>query len=490
MDSAALTFLCAFVYATIFSRLNSSIKTLARKTNKTKLLEIKSIWDRDNKKRKTPSSCSPPSVATGNNGGVSSLMKVIQHVIVPQSSDVDRMIAVTLHESSHNEFPCWDISNNDEITGILPSKCVQICFFLGAVRDMHKNENRILRQCCDQNQIPLLRIRFGPVSEFTSKILSVLSYHTSNHPRLPLGCERIIARNQHPKIDATAESIMATHPTILQFLCHVPIAAHAVTTSLSHRHRIMWCMVRCTVTCLWRSRLAGAKNHHDETASANHPPPPINRLSFIFNDGIVLTLDQNDLVVDMASNHQAAPSEYQILATIRKKLDAKQTQINDTLLTDRLIPSALHQSIFYDTNQNHMYTPSICIDFLVAKDTSEHDFYFYKSMDHRNTSNRKARLTSESVSQVIAICISIRSDSESTLRSIQHEIHQAITDACEVNATKEKFIRISGHRIINMDDCVDEEGATITMIQHLTYQGRLFNLCCQIAAHDLQKVST
>ena len=424
-------------------------------------------------------------------------MKVIQHILVPQSSDIDRVIAATLHESSNNEFPCWDDSNDNESTGNMSSKCVQICFFLGAVRDMHKNENRILRQCCDQNQVPLLRIRFGPVSEFTSKILSVLSYHTSNHPRIPLGCERIITRNQHQLIDATANSNTATDPTILQFICHVPIVAHAVTTSLSHRHRIMWCMVRCTVTCLWRSRVAGAKNNHDGSASANHPPPPIIRLSFIFNDGIVLTLDQNDLVGDMASSHQAAPSEYQILATIRKKLDAKQTQIRDTSPADRLIPSALHQSIFYDANQN-MYTPSICIDFIVAKDTSEHDCYFYKSIDHRNTSNMKARLPSESSSQVVAICISIRADpshsvsvstdSESTLRSIKSKIHQAITDACEVNVTKEKFIRISGHRIINMDDCVDEEGATITMIQHLTYQGRLFNLCYKVAAHSLQKV--
>ena len=339
---------------------------------------------------------SPPAVANDNSSP--SLMSVIQQILQPESLDVEKVIAVTLHESSDNEFPCWDDDDNiDSRVDTVSAKAIQVCFFLGAVRDMYKNENRILRQICDQNLVPLLRVRFGPVSEFTSKILSVLSYHASNHLRVKLGCERTIARNQRSMNETTTESIATVDPTLLHFICHVPISADAVTTALNHRTRLMWCLVRCTVTSLWRSKLAGGKS----TASLH--PPPTNRLSLLFNDGIVLTLDQNDLVIDMASNHQAAPSEYQVLAAIRKKLDKLQEQFRDTKQGDRLHSSTLHHALFYDTNQNRWHCPSICIDLMIQKDPSGCDFYFYKPMDHQERSKLKASTKSKPLTQTIAI---------------------------------------------------------------------------------------
>jgi hypothetical protein len=470
--------------------------------NKTKLLEIKRIWDLDhaNKKRKVSSisstlstdiatsmtSTSPPSVANDNSSP--SLVSVIQHILQPESLDVEKVIAVTLHESSDNEFPCWDDDDNmDSRVDTMFAKPIQVCFFLGAVRDMYKNENRMLRQICDQNHVPLLRVRFGPVSEFTSKILSVLSYH-ANHLRVKLGCERTLARNQRSMNDTTTESIMTVDPTLLHFICHVPISTDAVTTALSNRTRLMWCLVRCTVTSLWRSKLAGGKN------TASRHPPPTNRLSLLFNDGIVLTLDQNDLVVDMASNHQAAPSEYQVLAAIRKKLDKLQEQFRDTKQGDRLSSSTLQHALFYDTNQNHWHCPSICIDLMIQIDPSECDFSFYKPMDHQERSKLKASTKSKALTQTIAICISLRSDTDPSINpdkiealgSMRSKIYQAIMDTCEISKKKEPLLQISGHPLINLDGCVDEEGASITMIQHLAYQGRLINLCHQIAKHDLQ----
>ena len=56
-------------------------------------------------------------------------------------------------------------------------------------------------------------------------------------------------------------------------------------------------------------------------------------------------------------------------------------------------------------------------------------------------------------------------------------------------SNEETLIRISGHQLLNMDDCVDEEGASITMIQHLAYQGRLVIVCHQIAKYDTQKMN-
>ena len=489
-------------------RLNSSIETLARKTNKTKLLEIKRIWDieNDSKKRKISSISSSPSevIATPSssitrntntsvpNGEFSfSLQSFVQHIIQPQSTDVDKVIAVTLHESSQNEFPCWDDDEDDN--GIPDKKSVQICFFLGAVRDMYKNENRTLRQVCDQNHVPLLRIRFGPVSEFTSKILSVLSYHTSNHPRIQLGCDRIIVRNQRQTNDANTasnEARIGTDPTLLHFICHIPTTSGEVTTNLSHRNRIMWCMVRCTVTCLWRSRLASGKNKEDNNSTTTHHVPPKNRLSFIFNDGIVLTIDQNDLVVDMAANHQAAPSEYQILATIRKKLDTVQSQVPETKQGDRLLPSTLHNSLFYDTKQNHLHCPSIYIDLMSPKNSSNSNSSFYKSVHFQNNSKVKAKTQMKTLSQVVAICIGVRSDTVLAAQELlRSKIHQAIIHACEINSNDENLIRVSGHELINMDDCVDEEGASITMIQHLEYQRRLVHLCHKLAIHDTQTIN-
>jgi hypothetical protein len=499
--------------------LNSSIETLSRKTNKTKLLEIKQTWDEDNnyKKRKRSFTTSGPSKDSSNFsslttndegksiasvGSSSSLQNIIHCILQPQSPDVNKVIAVTLHESSQNEFPCWENDNNSSEIPSLDS--IQICFFLGAVRDMYKEENRILRQICDQNHVPLLRIRLGPVPEFTSKILSVLAYHASNHPLVPMGCERIIARNQRPTNHFSAESTAKSvhnDPIVLHFICQVPTSSDTVTTSLHQRNRIMWSMVRCTVTSLWRSRVAGGRKNDDDDddqrVTTTHNVPPTNRLSFIFNDGVVLTMDQKDLVVDMAANHQAAPSEYQILSTIRKKLDTLLVQNNEVKKAISMDPSKLQNSLFYDTKQNHLNSVSTCIDLMAPKEPSLTNFYFYKSMKYEIESTLTVDKQPTPLSHVVAVCMALRPDID-TSNSVSPDalaaqgllrtkIHKGIVDACKINANEKRFIHISGHQLLNMDDCVDEQGASITMIQHLAYQGRLINLCHQLAKHERQK---
>jgi hypothetical protein len=490
-------------------RLNSSLDIVARKTNKTKLLVIKDTWDQSNRKKQRVStapshSCQdtnhsiaaisdkkacPPTDVTGSDSAT--FEKLLRHILQPQSSTINKVIAVTLHESSHNEFPCWDEDDDNNChESINDTKSIQVCFFLGAVRDMYKDENRKLRQVCNQYQIPVLRIRFGPVSEFTSKILSVVAYHLMHH-RLVLGCQwsmtsvqRGVMKNSESKATTLTVPI-PSKPIILHFICQVPITTDVVTSNLRHRNRILWCLVRCTVTCLWRSRLAGAESHRDVTTASNTVvhvfPPPINRVSFLFNDGIVMTFDQNDFVTGMAEQHCSAPSEYQILSAIRSQLDAALHDTSTTKLSamDALQPSTLHHSLFHDAKANCVRCPCIHIDFTAKKCNTE-SCYFYSAIDN-DVSVDKGK--SESLSHVIAIIVPVHSDpdvattNQDTLKST---IQQAIVLACSYKRQK-GFIHVSGHRLVQIDDCIDQEGATITMIQHLAYQGRLVNLCHQVA---------
>jgi hypothetical protein len=539
-------------YFNLCVRLNSSLDSIVKKINKNKLMDIKHIWDNEQngKKRKllslSPSSSktsSPSAISTtstnkkivsitkiSNTSGTSSdnnkiLENILQHILQPQSKNIQQVIAVTLHESSYNELPCWDDDDYDDTWNDANSTAgtsKQICFFLGAVRDMYKSENRMLRQVCNNAginnntnnnyHIPLLRIRLGPVSEFTSKILSVLSYHIA-HNRLILAIQRHIARNQSSSFSIKQNTIKSTtsspattdspSSTTLHFICHVPLSSQHFTTDVKNRNRLLWCMVRCTVTCLWRSRLAGEQynkknststndhnsnqNHNGTSTSqpSNSTISIINRLSFIFDDGtIILTFNQNDLVSDMAEQHHAAPSEYQILCMIQNKLnqiykqqEAKQKQNAIT------IPSIsnIQHDLFYDTKTNQLQLPSIGIDFLETKaPISIDDFYFYKSINHdKSITNHSNR---------IAIFIPLLSNINHVHNISTHidpstSIQNAIWKACinqqhhHHQQKENNFIVVPGHHLIHIgDNCIDCEGATITMLQHLAYQGRLVHL--------------
>lgn len=71
-----------------------------------------------------------------------------------------------------------------------------------------------------------------------------------------------------------------------------------------------WCLVRLCVCSLYRSKFAStARDALD------------NKLSFIFQDGLTINLDQRDFISSLAEKHQAAPSERQILEELCRRRD-------------------------------------------------------------------------------------------------------------------------------------------------------------------------
>jgi hypothetical protein len=458
------------------------METLMRKTNRTKLLDVKKEWEREyGKKRKVDT---PPTPAAddhhSSNTSAGPLEFIIQKILQPESSQIDKVIAATLHESSQNELPCWD--DDDDNSDLRYPYAVQVCFFLGAVRDMHKIENRALRRVCDGIAVPLLRIRLGPVAEFTSKILTVLAYHDANNRLLP-ACLRLLLRSQEK---TSSSSLVCTDTNshshspatftglVLHFICEVPASSGDVSTRLDDRKHWIWCMVRCIVTSLWRSRLASGKGNSNAPDQTSDTTVLQNRLSFLFQDGVTLTLDQWDLVTEMAEQHQAAPSEYQILFAVRQKLDGLMQAEPSKSLYPKSASELLHD-LFFDRVVRKVHHPSIWIDFSGKSTPSENDFY--KAIPNGiNAANTLTRLTTET-SKLIAIAIpfSRNGDIHAVTASTNSSILLDIQKCCRDKSTS-KWSIVGGQKLVDVD-CIDQEAVTITMLQHLAYQERLLPLC-------------
>jgi hypothetical protein len=266
------TSLCSFV-TQLFStpltfiahhhRLNSTPEALLRKSNKSKLTEIKNEWERLNPAQKKQKK--KLTTASFDHDSTVALESILVRVLQPHSSTVQRVIAATLHESSSDELPCWDedlvVAAADESpssTGV-ESTSLQICLLLGAVRDMHPTENRCLRRVCDANALPLLRIRVGPVPEFTSKILTVLAFHHA-HGRLGPACRTLLFRKLAPTtltattttgVDAKATASVVARaiaapppPLLLHFVCFVSLSSVRFSARFEDRsnNRVLWCM--------------------------------------------------------------------------------------------------------------------------------------------------------------------------------------------------------------------------------------------------------
>jgi hypothetical protein len=297
--------------------LNSSTDVILRKCNKASLMKVLNEWKQQQHKQNRSSG--KKNAGTGESEQVADvLIPIMSDIINSSPQGVTRKYVATLHESSENELPCWghppDSTDSD----------TQVIIFLGAVRDMSSIELRVLQDVCMQEKLPLLRVRVGPVPEFTSKILSVIAFHHA-HGYLGLSMKRMAEMQTSRKRKHAEDSkklATASHDststntegnvTILHTVCIVPIETQQFTLSMENRSRLLWCMVRCTVASLWRSRLAGQE----------YVSPLRNRLSFVFSDGTVLTLEQESLVQSMAEQHQAAPSEYQILSAITRQLES------------------------------------------------------------------------------------------------------------------------------------------------------------------------
>ena len=226
-------------------------------------------------------------------------------------------------------------------------------------------------------------------------------------------------------------------------------------------------MVRCTVTSLWRSRLAGGGTYSSINTVSN-------RLTFLFQDGATLTLPQNYLVKSLAEQHQAAPSEYQILRMLRDKLEALPAidPVKDWTSTSRAIWRQLLE-------KDEAGKPTCVIDFDFGSSDTELDNpqLFYSPISNSVNNSTRKNEQNESCALILLPLWHGEEDesvasTSTTTTTLLNERRRAMLRV----ARKEKIPLVPGRSILDTGRCIDQEGATITMLQHLVYQGRLFKL--------------
>ena len=406
--------------------LNSNTSVVLRKTNRRTLVKL---WHQWRKQHQQPSNRSEPKAT-------SPLKDIFTELLQPNHESTN-VVAGILHESCSSELPCYLESRLASLASTSP-QC-QVCLFLGAVRDMHPSENRMLHQCCQQSRIPLVKVRLGPVAEFTSKILSVVSFHHANHRLIPSILQLSQAdknndNNQNQSAAAPATSkrslqSLSLSKTFMHVLCFVPMSSSQVTTDLPQRSRVMWALVRVIVCTLWRSRLAA------ESASSSMSPLET-ALTFVFQtdnndeDDIAIRLDQQQLVTSMAEQHQAAPSEHQILSALCKQIKQQQQE-----------------------NQKPSADPSSHV-----RDASA---VLY--VDRR----KKASLAN----QVYNASAGEQEGDEPVRLLVCFDLGESSTGEKKVlrKACRKRNVPFFSTNLVD-GSCTDWEAATVTMLQHLSYQ--------------------
>ena len=307
-------------------KINSHPGVVLRKTNRTALRKIWETW----RKQRHASSVTTEGQGTQNEDEEHShhsqrLKSIYQELLQfpqetttvrsrPSSSSISttnthKIIAGTLHESS-DEFPCFRVRPDEIIAG--ESQSYNICLFLGAVRDMTSQEQRLLEEVCEASKIPCVGVRLGTVPEFTSKILSVLVFHHSNRV-LGIAMKRLLEKNSKTDEDRSRSMPIKQQPqsTCLNIICTVPKASNEISVRIEARDQTYWRLVRVIVCSLWRSKLVSTKSQIRHT----------NRLQLVFDDGVVVALNERDFVEKLARQHQAAPSEFQILTALVHEIE-------------------------------------------------------------------------------------------------------------------------------------------------------------------------
>jgi hypothetical protein len=378
-----------------------------------------------------------------------------------------KAVAAYLHESCDSELPCWgwngtndveDENGNDDVVE-------QVFLFLGAVRDMTELENQALSRACQNLNIPLVGCRLGPVIEFTSKILSVATYHFHR---------RVLGRNLvelwKRKLDRSRErnsevlTIPRTNHRTIHTIALVPMNSQSLTSDPLQRNRIMWCMVRICVCSLWRSKLASTSSSLSTTSEALN-----NVLTFLFNDGVRITLNQREFTSTMAERHKAAPSERQILEELCHRRDVAALKIDDIDVTSTcydIISSNISMSSFALNFTNHCTIPN------------HHSQQEIMNVAYSSRLLQRINMDKDTSEWTLFTILIVRSDvdihfCDSTdgptkqIKSIHKMLLQALSKA---------GVQVRNQTSLLGQTSQDDEACTVTMLQHLDYQGYLYPL--------------
>ena len=391
-------------------RLNSSVDVILRKTNKKALMDVWRQWNVENTSNFTDNASNKRE----------RLSAIFQEVLKPMNTSIQKLVAAILHESSESELPCFNVEPDE-------TPNLQICLFLGAVR------------------VPIVRVRLGPVSEFTSKILSVVAHHDAYQRLGPALLQ--LCRNQDTKkaVDHIKQENRTAGTQKLHVLCFMPIRSEALSCDLSRRSRALWALVRVTVCTLWRSRLASSKE--------DRKIPLHNGLAIIFVDGVVVSLEQDELVTSLAEQHQAAPCEYQILHALCKKRDEVMSLQNghwNAKWADELLESLVSKQ---------SSVPPFAVDVCSNDDASDGEDLL------ATLYSAETNIGSMNGGQLFLL-LRIRNDGDQVNQN--KELADQVKEACERRGIPVLRESLVAHSI------QDVEAATVTMIQHFIYHGRWF----------------
>jgi len=329
---------------------------------------------------------------------------------------------------------------------------------------MSKAEKTCLLKVCQTRKVPVVKVRLGPVAEFTSKILTVVSFHQSCGV-LGASIQKLMERNKQTRgstsrkrqrSDSEEDAVTETmDPPILHVVLLVPSKSSALTSDLKSRNRVLWCLVRCTVATLWRSRLVGSR--------ATRSLPLKVSMTFCFQDDFCLTLDQDKLVRCMAEQHQAAPSEYQILHSLDQFIIKCDQSTNSNLKTQ--LNQAL-DAVKGDSHKRECFALNFVggNDCEASKGANIADYFYAQT---REEFGRKS-----SYKQAYAGLLFMSTDDGKDHGKFEKKIMKKLYKICK----REHIPVIQSQLLQNRPSCQDHEAATITMIQHFAYQDRLQGL--------------
>ena len=402
--------------------LNSSAGVILRKTNKKALMNVWNEWRKLQEKRQQK----------GSTPDLAGRIESIYFDLLPKSTDSVEAVVGTLHEK-FEELPCLGLHPTKHSSAL--TRKIHLCLFLGAVRDMFPFEYDALNKACDRSKIPMAGIRLGTVPEFTSKILSVLSFHHSQGV-LEGAIERLVDPARSP--DSSKPMVP---PSCLHVVCTIPMPSSEVSTDLRHRNRIHWALVRVIVCTLWRSKLMSSS-----ASASSHK----NSLNLVFEDGVVVALHEGEFVAALAEQHQAAPCEYQILTALKEKLATASTP--DGKWSKKLAIQTF-QKISDASSLPVTCTVSIEPD---APNSLAESFY---SLESSNQTRDHATL--------IVLDILPTSQQQDKARKIQDHFLRA---SYKANIPVLRQTLASGA-------CQDREASTIIALQHFCYQNRMFASC-------------
>jgi hypothetical protein len=185
--------------------------------------------------------------------------------------------------------------------------------------------------------------------------------------------------------------------------------------------------------------------------------------------------DQCAIKQCMAEQHQAAPTEFQILSFICSKLQS------DGALpaTRKILSKEAWDQLWGDQERTCL------IDFVSpsTEHSSANRFYAVAQVPESTAYGRKA----ESCMILLSLGVGIVNGLGGKSEGDDSNIDQDVSTLCEcyrsllARARKNNLPRVEGRSFIDTGECIDHLGSTITLLQHLCYQGRLGSLLTSVS---------